>query len=173
MDEELMTEVDSLEVDDTLSVEDVEVADPQDTEDSNVPEEGTQNEQEQVQQSVDMNSIYASIRRKAEADAREKQAKIDTEFVSMFGDRINPKTGAPIRSAMEYLQAVRDQEQLENEIKLKESGLDPDLINKAVANNPVVRHAQELIQITEQQKLYTQINNDVAELGNSIVLSNR
>lgn len=155
-----VTETDVVGLDgyeETSSEKTEEVADPQVTEDSSV--EDTQTKE------VDVNAIAAAARREAEARARNVQASIDAEYVRRFGHLTNPKTGAPIRSQADYLAALDAQEELRTEAELKEKGIDPNIINNAIANNPMIRHAQEVIAQNEKIQALSQINNDVIELS--------
>lgn len=165
MEENLMTEeVTTEEV--TESVENVEVADSQSSEDEST--ESTENSTEvpsDEKETVDVNAIAAAARRKAEQEAKNAQASIDAEYVRRFGHLTNPKTGEPIKSQADYLKALDAQEELRTEQELKAKGLDPKLISDAVANNPIVRRAEEVIRQNELQALINQINADVAELS--------
>ena len=164
-DELMNTEVDNTEVD-ASSEEDVEVATPQDSEDSNV-EESTDESADSTQteeKPIDVNAIAAAARRKAEADAKSIRANIDAEYVRRFGHLTNPKTGAPIRSEADYFAALDAQNEMRTENELKSKGLDPKLIENAVANSPIIRQAQEVIAQNERQATLSKINSDVAEL---------
>lgn len=156
MDEELLTTTDEVTEVTESSEENVEVANPQEQEQS-VPEESTPQ--------VDVNAIAAAARRKAEAEARNIQSSIDAEYVRRFGHLNNPKTGQPIRSQADYLAALDAQEEMRAKEQLEKSGVDPDILDKAIANNPMIRQAQMVIDANNRQATLMQINNDVATLG--------
>lgn len=165
MEENLMTNEVDTELD-TSSVENEGVAEPQVSEDEGV--EATENnseEQTQNEKPVDVNAIAAAARRKAEQEAKSAQAAIDAEYVRRFGDLKNPKTGEPIRSQADYLKALDAQEELRTQEELKSKGIDPNIINNAIANNPLIRQAQAVIEQNKMQQTFTQINADVAEIG--------
>lgn len=113
----------------------------------------------------DRDSIYADARRKAEAEAKKKQADIDAEYVRRFGHLTNPLTGEPIRSQADYLRALDAQEQAKMESKLRESGVDASILQQFIDNNPVVKQAKEYMAEQQRNEAMRQIEVDVAELG--------
>lgn len=164
MDTELMnTEVEMGNDIDTSSVENVEVAETQGAEDSNV--EGTTPETQNEPQTVDVNAIAAAARRKAEAEARNYQKAIDDDYVRRFGHLRNPITNEPIRSQADYLKALDAQEELKAKQQLEENGIDPNIIDNLIANNPKIRQAEMVMAEASRQNTIMEINNDIAELG--------
>lgn len=148
--EETTVDVDTTETEvDTQGEEDAEPAEPQEVEDQ-APE-----------QPVDVNAIAAAARRKAEAEMKAR----DAEYARRFGNLVNPKTGQPIRSERDYLAALDAQEEMKAKEQLKQSGVDPNLLDNLIANNPAVRQAQAVMAQAQQQATIGQINADVAELG--------
>jgi len=148
--EETTVDVDTTETEvDTQGAEDAEPAEPQEVEDQ-APE-----------QPVDVNAIAAAARRKAEAEMKAR----DAEYARRFGNLVNPKTGEPIRSERDYLAALDAQEEMKAKEQLKQSGVDPQLLDNFIANNPAVRQAQAVMAQAQQQATINQINADVAELG--------
>lgn len=135
---------------DSESVESPEVAEPE-----------QEQEQAEPEQAVDVNAIAAAARRKAEA----QQKAIDEEFANRFGHLTNPKTGEPIRSQREYLDALDAQEELRAKEQLQQNGIDPSVIDNLIANNPLIRQAQQVMAQTQQTQMINQINAEVAELG--------
>lgn len=150
--EETTVDVDTTEAEvDTQGVEDAEPAEPQESEETN----------EAPEPQVDVNAIAAAARRKAEAEMKAR----DAEYARRFGNLVNPKTGQPIRSERDYLAALDAQEELKAKEQLKQSGVDPNLLDSFIANNPAVRQAQAVMAQAQQQATIGQINADVAELG--------
>lgn len=148
--EETTVDVDTTETEvDTQGVEDAEPAEPQESED------------QATEPQVDVNAIAAAARRKAEAEMKAR----DAEYARRFGNLVNPKTGQPIRSERDYLAALDAQEELKAKEQLKQSGVDPNLLDSFIANNPAVRQAQAVMAQAQQQATIGQINADVAELG--------
>ena len=153
--EEVVADVDATEVDDTLSEENAEAAEPQESEDQ-APEQ-----EEETQPQIDVNAIAAAARRKAEGEMKAR----DAEYARRFGHLTNPETGQPIRSERDYLAALDAQEKLKAKEQLKQSGVDPNLLDQLIANNPAVRQAQAVMAQAQQQATFNQINSDIAELG--------
>lgn len=153
----------SADIDSTESVEETEAAEQsEEYEETDEAEESAENEAEQK---VDVNAIAAAARRKAESEAREAQARIDAEYARRFGNYKNPITGAPIKSQKDYLDALDAQEQLKTQKALQEKGVDPNLINNLVQNNPVVKQASEYMENAKRQEQMNRINADIAELS--------
>lgn len=163
MDEELMNTEVSTEDIDTSSEENVEVANPQMENDSDGEVETPQNEESEAP--IDVNAIAAAARRKAEADARNVQKSIDDEYVRRFGHLTNPITNEPIRSQADYLRALDAQEELRAKQQLEDNGIDPNIIDNLIANNPRIRQAEMVMAEAEKQQILNNINLDVAELG--------
>lgn len=139
----------------------VETTDTTETDTVNeVTDTGTESKRD-----YDKDAIYAEARRKAEAEAKEKQAKVDAEFVRRFSGYTNPLTGVPIRSQADYFAALDAQEQMRVENELKEHGLNTDLVQKLIDNNPAVRQAREYMENVQREAVVKQIEADVAELG--------
>lgn len=113
---------------------------------------------------VDVNAIAAAARRKAEEDAKRRQAESDAEFVRRFGNYKNPITGEPIRSQADYFAALDAQEKLKAEKTLRESGVDPNLIQQMVDNSPAVRQANAYMQKVQADEVQRKIAEDVAEI---------
>jgi len=107
-------------------------------------------------QSAEDNAKYASIRRESETNA---QKRIDDHYNSLYGESNNVHTEA------EYNQAIAKQEadeQAEAQAQqYKEAGVDPDIINQLINDNPLVKQANEVI---SQQKESARINSEVEEL---------
>ena len=162
---EILTSEDFMaESPESLSEEMSEAAEPNTNEDSaeEVVEQPEEQQPEQPEaQNVDVNAIYAEARRTAEANARKAQKAIDEEYVRRFGHLNNPVTGQPIRSQADYLAALDAQEEMKAKAKLQEQGIDPSLIDNAVANNPIVRQAQTVMAQAKQEQIFGQIGAEV------------
>lgn len=167
MDEELMnTEADATEVDNASSVENANVADSQMENDSNAEADNAAEAQnEEAQQQIDVNAIAAAARRKAEQQAKEQMNAIDAEFARRFAGYSNPITGQPIRSQSDYLAALDAQKELEAKQELQSKGINPDMINDLINNNPKIRQAEMVMEQANRIQTVNQINGEVAELG--------
>lgn len=154
VDESLDLETSSANIDE--STEEVDTAEHQES----VVEENPQQNEE-----IDRNAIFADARRRAEKEYRDRKANEDAEFVRRFGHLNNPITGQPIRSKDDYLKALDAQEELRAKAELEKNGVDPKILDNAIANNPLVRQAQMVMEQANRQQVYSAINNDIAELG--------
>lgn len=156
MDDELM----NTEVEETSSVENSDVAETEDETNSTAEVQETD-----APEQIDVNAIAAAARRKAEADARAEWNRRDAEFAKRFGHLTNPITGQPIRSEADYLSALDAQEDLRKRQEMQSKGIDPQMLDDYIANNPTVKQAQMVMQEAQNAQTYAQINSDVAELG--------
>lgn len=151
-----------------VGAEDSEIATPNETVGAEA-EEATSTEDENtiVEDSpkVDANAIAAAARRKAEAEAREAQNRIDAEYTRRFGNYMNPITHKPIRSQKDYLDALDAQEQLKAENEMRERGIDPNLLNTLVENSPIMREAKAVIEANKVEQVKNEINSQIAELS--------
>lgn len=114
---------------------------------------------------VDVNAIAAAARRKAEAEARNAQARKDAEIVARFGHLVNPITKQPIRSEKDYWDALDAQEQLKSEAELREKGIDPRMIQEAVQRNPVVVQASQFLAQANEREAMAEIESDIKALS--------
>jgi len=127
-----------------------EVAAPEETSEAEVEDTVDEGEEESAPaaQTAEQNHIFAEIRRRAEADAQRKysarQAEIDRQYAERFKGYKNPETGMPITSAAEYMEAMAAQERATARSQMQEAGIDPDMLDRAIANSPVVRRAEEV-----------------------------
>ncbi len=153
-----------------LSAEMSDNAEPTDSKDvtegeqPETSEQAEQAEPEVQNAQVDVNAIYAEARRVAEANARKAQKAIDDEYVRRFGNLKNPLTGQPIRSQADYLAALDAQEEKRTRERLQQNGIDPTLLDNAVANNPLVRQAQAVMAKAQQEQIFGQIGSEVEVL---------
>lgn len=129
------------------------------------PEGNTEGTESETEPELDRNAIYADARRKAEAEARRKYSSIDAQYAERFKGFTNPETGQPITSAKDYFDALDAQERLANKKALAEKGFDPDLIEKAVNNSPLVRAATQVLQSQKVKDLQTYLDKQVEEVS--------
>lgn len=117
------------------------------------------------QQSAEENAKYAAMRRKAEAEAEKKyaskQAELDRQFASMFGQYTNPETGEPIRTAQDYFNAMQAQQNQQTRSQLEQAGIDPNLIDQAVRNNPAVQYANAVIEQQQAEQAQSMVAEDI------------
>ena len=156
------------------SVEMTEAAEPstgeatESTESVESPEETQSVEAEAAQrQTTEEDSRYAAARRAAEQQTRaERQARaqLDSQFAAMFGQYKNPVTGQPIQSAQDYIIAMQAQTQQQNAQQLQKAGLDPRMIDRAVAMNPVIQQAQQIVQEHTNSEAQRMIQEDLQKI---------
>ena len=113
-------------------------------------EEGVNDAEPAEQQTPEENHAYAAMRRKAEYEAQVKyqseQAKLDAMYAERFKGLTNPETGAPITGAADYFEALAAQERLQAKEEMQQAGLDPALLDKAIASSPLIQQAQQAIE---------------------------
>lgn len=129
-------------------------------------EEGTA---EPTEQSAEDNARYAAIRRRAEEDARRRYESemnaINQQVAAMCQGVTHPVTGEPITTVSEYMDALAIQQRKASEQALEEKGLDPKLIDRMIAQNPVVMQAQQVLAQTQQNEAEAQLKRDIAEVS--------
>lgn len=164
---------------DELGVEDSDFAEsdeeldgetPSTDEESDEEEDETDEEESATESNVESepqdfknehNAMFANMRRRAQAEA---QAKYDSEIAKLCEGYVHPVTKQPIRTFAEYKDALYQQERLANEEKLKESGLDPKMIDNAVANSPMVREAQAILMQSRRENAERTLQSEFAEI---------
>lgn len=122
------------------------------------PEETGENEQQTAEaapegvQSAEDNARFAAARRRAEAQfnqriQQERQAAKDEMVRQMYEGQLDPYTNKPITSEADlqaYRQAYqREQEQLTRN-QMQQAGIDPDILDRMIENNPKVKRAEQL-----------------------------
>ena len=124
---------------------------------------------EPQQQSAEENARYAAIRRRAEEDARRKyeamMSQRDQQIAAMCKGVTHPVTGQPITSVSDYLDALQIQQRQASEQELQDKGVDPQIIDRMIATNPVVMQAQQVIEQTKQSEAAARIQREIAELS--------
>ena len=115
-------------------------------------------------QSDEDNAKYAAARREAEQQARMQQEAVDNKFRELFGGYTNPVTGQPISGVNDYLQALEAQKQVEMQDNLRNSGVDPDLLNMAIQSNPIIRQAEEILAKQKEAEQQKMIDSELQEI---------
>ena len=131
--------------------------------------EETEGDAEPQVQSDEDNARYASIRRKAEEDARRRyEGEMDMmnqQIASLCQGITHPTTGKPITNMHEYVDALAEQQRIRRENELKEKGVDPRMIDRMIESNPVVMQARQVIEKSKATEAETALLRDVAEIG--------
>lgn len=145
------------------SVNESEAAEP--TGEEVAPETGVNEAEPAEQQTPEQNAAYAAMRRKAEADAQRKyqseQQRLDAMYAKRFEGLTNPETGQPIRTPAEYLEALDAQDRLQAKEEMQQAGIDPSVIDRAIANSPIVREAQAAMDQLNQIQSQRMIEEDI------------
>jgi hypothetical protein len=145
------------------SVNESEAAEP--TREEAAPETGVNEAEPAEQQTPEQNAAYAAMRRKAEADAQRKyqseQQRLDAMYAKRFEGLTNPETGQPIRTPAEYLEALDAQDRLQAKEEMQQAGIDPSVIDRAIANSPIVREAQAAMDQLNQIQSQRMIEEDI------------
>lgn len=149
--------------------EEQEVAEPAtseaETEGVNDAETAEPQAAEQPEQTPEQNHIYADMRRRAEAEAKKKyealEADLNRKYAETFKGYKNPETNQPIQTAAEYLEAMAAQERLQARNKMQEAGIDPDMLDRAIANSPIVRRAEEIERTNMELQTKQMIEEDI------------
>lgn len=93
-------------------------------------------------QDAETNAAYAKARRELEAKAAERESKAIDAFIASQGLEFD---GKPIKTKAEYDKAMQIQEDRARQQELKEKGIDPEIFDDYVNNNPTVKKAQQLL----------------------------
>ena len=130
---------------------DAESQGEEETSESEQEETGeTNGDAEPQPQSDEENARYAAIRRRAEEDARRKYESemnpLNQQIAAMCQGITHPVTGQPITNVRDYVDALAAQQRMASEQELTEKGIDPSVIDRMIASNPVVMQAQRVIE---------------------------
>lgn len=134
------------------------------TEEETVAPETT-NEETPQEPELDRNAIYADARRKAEAEAKHKYSAIDAQYAEKFKGYKNPITGAEIKSAKDYFDAIAAQEELATKKTLADKGIDPSIIERAVNNSPAIRAANQVIAEQRTRDVQNYLEKQIEEVS--------
>jgi hypothetical protein len=145
-----------------------EVAEP-DIEGAEEPETGEQGEPDvdsgNDDRDLQRDAEFAAARRRAEQQYNQQIASRDAEYARRFGHLTNPETGAPIRSEQDYFAALDAQERIRQREQLRQGGIDPDLIERAVANSPVMLQAQQVLNQARMDEGNRMLNDQVQQIS--------
>lgn len=130
--------------------------------DDEVADEGSAPEEEDDSSfKNEQNAAFANMRRKAEADAT---ARANARIAAICKGHTHPVTGKPITTLDEYEDALFHQDRLRREAELREKGIDPSYIDKAIENSPLLRQAQAVIEQNNQAQAERKLQDDFEEI---------
>lgn len=161
---------DDVESQDTGENEVETTAESQEETNAEETETGEENgDAEPQEQSAEENARYAAIRRRAEEEARRRYDNalngLNQQVAAMCQGVTHPTTGQPITNVHDYLDALAIQQRQANEQELQEKGVDPALIDRMIASNPVVMQAQQVIEQNKMVGAEQQLLSDLAEIS--------
>lgn len=114
---------------------------------------------------VDMNAIYAQVRRKVEAETRRKQEARDTMVAQRYRDYVNPETGRPILTESDFWEAMEAQDRVNAKKEMEDKGIDPKTLDRLIANSPRMKEAERMLEDYHRREVEQLIERDVAELS--------
>ncbi len=114
---------------------------------------------------VDMNAIYAQVRRKVEAETRRKQEARDTMVAQRYKDYVNPETGKPILTESDFWEAMEAQDRVNAKKEMEDKGIDPKTLDRLIANSPRMKEAERMLEDYHRREVEQLIERDVAELS--------
>ena len=127
------------------------------------------NSEPNAERNTEEDARFASVRRKAEADAKAKYeaqlAQANAEFKRLFGEYTNPLTGKPIESAADYIAAFEAQQRQQRDAELRAKGIDPKMIEDAINNSPIVRQAEAMNRQFMEAEAQRQLASDIKAIG--------
>ena len=158
-------EVADVEESEAVETTEEEESEPE-SEETSVTDEGSA---EPLPQSEEENARYAAIRRRAEEDARKRYeaelSVMDQQIAAMCQGKTHPITGQPVTSMREYLDALSAQQRMARERELQEKGIDPSVIDRMIAENPVVMQAKQVLEQSKKTQAETALQQDLAEIS--------
>lgn len=132
-------------------------------------EQGEENVEVANQQTEEVeipNEVWKKARLKAEREADAKIKKMQEQFNNSFADdeylgKINPYTNKAIRTKQDQ------QEYLETYSRdtLKQNGLDENIIQQMIDNNPVIQEAKALKEQIQQERGQSQLQKELEKVS--------
>lgn len=107
-------------------------------------DEGGQSDEGEMSQAPQ----FPEVQMREQIDAQ-AQKRIDEFVAQQFGAVVNPFTGRNITNEAELRHYQEHFSKQEQERKLKESGLDKEMLNQMIAEHPIVKQAQEMVRAKE------------------------
>ena len=97
--------------------------------------------------------------------ADRRMNELDSRVASRFGNMRNPETGQPIRTTQDYFDALDAQERMNARREVQRRGVDPGLIDRMIANNPVIRQAQQVIRDNTLRQGELELENQIQQIS--------
>ncbi len=109
----------------------------------------TSQQTEKVQQTPDENAKFAQIRRDYEQRLTTEKQKAKDDFIASQGYVWNNK---PITTEAEYNQALQEQSEQQRQEQLRQQGIDPNIVEDYIKNNPTVKWANDYMQNYQKEQ---------------------
>lgn len=132
-------------------------------EDVETETDGKEEEEETPDFKNEQNAAFANMRRELEKAKRESREK-DEAIARFCKGHTHPVTGKPITTVAEYEDALYQQDRLRREEELKEKGIDPTIIERAIEQSPLLREAQTVIEQNRQKEAERVLQSDFEEI---------
>lgn len=104
----------------------------------------------QAQEAQIPNDVWKTARLRAEREAATRyarqQAQQDAMVAARFGHLKVPGTDRNIRTVKDYFDALDAQNKAQTASRLKAANIDPKIIDRAVAENPIVQKAAQVVE---------------------------
>ncbi len=97
-------------------------------------------------------------------EQRKSQARLDGYIAKQYGGQLNPYTGNYITTEAELLNYQQNYEKEQQQEQLSTLGVQPELLNKLIAENPAIKQAEAYVKEMEQQQVEEFAKTEVAEL---------
>ena len=119
-------------------------------------------------QTPEENAAFAAARRRAQHNAAIRtQAEKDALVQRIYQGQVNPYTGRPITSEKD----LNEYEQQYQADQLRQSGIDANVLNRMIENNPVVQQARQMtarMQQEEGQRAMQQQIDEISKIDPSV-----
>lgn len=130
------------------------------------------------EQSPEERRAFAERRRQYDAETarRAEQARVDKIYADLYSGQTNPYTGVPIASEADY-RAFREAAEAEarrqagqaREEQLRQSGIDPGLLNQLVSErvseHPAVKNAAQAAELARREAAKAALDNELKAIG--------
>ena len=138
---------------------------PEEVENTEEPTEEPEDvPEEKPVQTPEENAKYAAARREAEAQTKRVQAELDrlnARVAEQFGNYTNPITGEKVTDARSYFDALNAQREAQTRQEMQNAGLNPEILDQAIQNNPVIRQAQEVLARQQAEEMDRAVSSEI------------
>lgn len=97
-------------------------------------------------------------------EQRKSQDRLDGYIAKQYGGQLNPYTGNYITTEAELLNYQQNYEKEQQQEQLSTLGVQPEVLNKLIAENPAIKQAEAYVKEMEQQQVEEFAKTEMAEL---------